>query len=141
MTIQREGAFMAADTQGRLVPAGFEDFEPFLDWALPAENQRQAKRFASDYDELQAMYDVCMAPGSTPGRTRIEEALYYLDQYELGPDGATNHLDAPEEANRLFLITLAFSGVAHSVESYGEVSLGWVVSADRLPATATADVL
>jgi hypothetical protein len=131
---------MTPSTPNRL-PVGFEDFEPFVDWALPLESQRQQKRFTSTYAELQEFYQVCMAHGSTPTRTRIEEALHYLNHYRLGPDGATNHLDAPDEANRLFLISLAFSGVAHSVESYGKVSLDWVVGADRLPASVAADML
>ena len=39
-------------------PAGFEDLEPFADWALPTEKQRYDKRIASSMEELQAFYDV-----------------------------------------------------------------------------------
>lgn len=125
----------------RLLPAGFEDFEPFADWALPLESQRHAKRFDSTTEELRRFYDVAVAPGSTPDRTRIEEVVHYLNRYELGPDGATNHIDAPEEANRLYLISLAIAGVAYSLEAYGEVAPDWVVTPDRMAPTSAADVL
>ena len=125
----------------RLLPAGFEDFEPFVGWALPLESDRHAKRFDSTTEDLKRFYDVAMSPGSTPDRTRIEEVVHHLDRYELGPDGATNHIDAPEEENRLFLISLAIAGVAYSLEAYGEVAPDWVVRPERMGPTAKADVL
>lgn len=39
------------------LPAAFADLEPHLDWALPSEADRYAKRLASSMDELQAFYD------------------------------------------------------------------------------------
>ena len=124
-----------------LLPEGFEDFEPFTDWALPLESQRHAKRFASTPAELQRFYDAAMAPGRTPDRTRIEEVVHHLNRYPLGPGGATNHIDGPEDANRLFLISLAVAGVAYSLEAYGEVAPDWVVRPERMGPTARADVL
>ena len=38
-------------------PAGFEELEPFADWALPTEKARYDKRVACTMDELQAFYD------------------------------------------------------------------------------------
>lgn len=124
-----------------MLPDGFADFEPFVDWALPLESQRHDKRFASTTEELQTFYGVAMAPGSTTDRTRIEDVVHHLNQYNLGPDGATNHLDAPDAVNRLFLVSLAFTGVAYSLEAYGEVAPDWVVTPDRMGPTSSADVL
>lgn len=122
-----------------VLPDGFEDFEPFVGWALPLESQRHAKRFASTTEELQAFYDVAMASGEAAHRTRIEEVVHHLNRYKLGPDGATNRLEAPEDINRLFLVSLAFAGVAYSLEAYGEVAPDWVVTPDRMAPTAAAD--
>lgn len=40
------------------LPSQFSALEPFLDWALPSEADRYAKRLASTMEELQAFYDV-----------------------------------------------------------------------------------
>jgi hypothetical protein len=39
------------------LPAEFADLEPFLDWALPTEPERYARRLASSMADMQAFYD------------------------------------------------------------------------------------
>jgi hypothetical protein len=39
------------------LPAEFADLQPFLDWDLPTEPERYAKRLASTMAEMQAFYD------------------------------------------------------------------------------------
>lgn len=39
------------------LPPRFADLEPLVDWALPSEADRYAKRVSSSMDELQAFYD------------------------------------------------------------------------------------
>jgi hypothetical protein len=58
------------------LPADFAELEPFIDWALPTERQRYAKRLASTMDELQALYDAAFP--------RLEAAMVYLDGFDLG---------------------------------------------------------
>jgi hypothetical protein len=52
------------------LPADFADLEPYLDWALPSEGDRYAKRLASSMDELQAFYDAAFP--------RLEAGADYL---------------------------------------------------------------
>ena len=65
-------------------PGGFADLEPFAEFALPTERERYAKRVECDMARLQAFYDAAFP--------RLEEAIAYLDQYELDalPDDAQN---------------------------------------------------
>ncbi|MER6523788.1 hypothetical protein [Streptomyces sp. NPDC001508] len=39
-------------------PEGFEALDPFVDWAIPTEKARYAKRIGSTMDELDAFYDI-----------------------------------------------------------------------------------
>ena len=68
------------------LPAEFTDLEPFVDWAIPTERARYAKRISSTMEELQAFYDAAFG--------RLEAILEYLDQFELDalPDDATHLL-------------------------------------------------
>ena len=51
-----------------LLPAGFEDLDPFVaDWAKPTRAERYAARLDRPFDELVAFYDA-IAP-------RAEEAI------------------------------------------------------------------
>lgn len=69
-----------------VLPAAFDDLEPFADWCLRTEAERYAKRLASSMDELQAFYDAAFP--------RLEDALSYLDGFDLAalPDDATRLL-------------------------------------------------
>ncbi len=58
------------------LPAGFEDLEKWLDWALPTMAERSARRSASSMDDLQAFYDA-MLP-------RLDAALAYLSGVAVG---------------------------------------------------------
>jgi hypothetical protein len=58
------------------LPAAFADLEPFSDWCLELERERYAKRLSSTMEEMQAFYDAAFP--------RLEAAMEYLDQYELG---------------------------------------------------------
>lgn len=122
-------------SEARAVPEGFEDFGPFVDWALATQDERSHKHYSSDYAEVRSLYDVAMAPGRDPGSEyRMEDALLYLERYPLGPEGATNHLEGPEEANRLFLILLAAAECAYSIEAYGPDKPMGLVAPERFKA-------
>ena len=84
------------------LPDGFEDFAPWLDWALEPERARTAKKTESSMEELRAFYDAMMP--------RMEEIIAYLD----GVPGD----DRPAPAHRLYLITLSLVEVSNLVEIY-----------------------
>jgi hypothetical protein len=90
-----------------LLPAQFHDLEQWLAWSLATEPERSAKRQASTMDDLKAFYHALLA--------RMEEVLPYLDQFSL---------DAlPEDATRLFYLTLSLAEVAPAVEQFGQPSV------------------
>lgn len=73
-----------SDEQGSsILPAQFEDLEPFSTWSLATEAERYGKRMASSMEEVQAFYDA-----SFP---RTEEAISYIDQFDFAalPEDAT----------------------------------------------------
>ena len=57
------------------LPAGFGALEPFLDWMLPTERERYARRLASTMAEMQAFYDAAFP--------LLEPALTHLDKFGL----------------------------------------------------------
>jgi hypothetical protein len=83
-----------------LLPEGFEDLEPFIDWCLPTEAERYAKRLDSTMAELQAFYDAAMP--------RLEDAMAYLDQFPLN--------DLPDEASRLLWLCYSLVNASFPVE-------------------------
>ena len=97
---------MTAETQvavSRRLPAQFKELEAVLEWALPTEEERYAKRIGSSQEELQAFYDVVMP--------RAAEARDYLDQFEL---------DAmPDDAQRLMWLLFSLIVVSYSIEVFG----------------------
>ena len=82
------------------LPAEFADLEPFADWCLATEAERNAKRLASTMDELQAFYDAAFP--------RLEAAMAYLDGFAL---------DAlPDDATRLLWLCYSLVNVSFPVE-------------------------
>jgi hypothetical protein len=83
-----------------MLPTHFSELESFVDWALPTERERYAKRIESTMDELQAFYDVAFP--------RMDEAIAYLDGFAL---------DAlPDDAQRLLWLYCALVTVSFPVE-------------------------
>lgn len=86
------------------LPPEFTDLEPWVaDWALPNEQQRQAKRVGSDLDTVRRFYDA-MLP-------RMPAVFAYLDQIQHG-DVAT----LAEPTRRLYLLGCAFIEASHPIE-------------------------
>ncbi len=97
------------------LPPGFEDLEPFLDWARPTEAERNAKRWAATMEESQRFYDAMLARGAA--------ALEYLGQFELaeiaGPDA------------RLLDMCLALAEVSATIEMYENPQPKYVFPIER----------
>ncbi len=86
------------------LPPRFRDLEPYLEWSLPTERQRSAKRQASTMPEISAFY-AAMLP-------RLEAILSLLAQYR--PDAA------PDEVQHLSDLALALAEIAPAVENFGQ---------------------
>ena len=113
-----------------LLPAGFEAFEPFLDWALPRQTERSDKKIRSTYEEIKALYDFGMRDD------HLATALRHCDQFPLS--------DLPPDTARLFQITLSIAEVRPNVELYGQVRSPLACDAalpSRLPPTPDYDRL
>jgi hypothetical protein len=88
-----------------LLPEQFAALEPFAsEWCLPSEPERYEKRLAASMDELQSFYDAFFP--------RIEEAMVYCDQYELG--------QLPEDVLNLMHLIYSLVAVSFSVEVFGQ---------------------
>jgi len=90
-----------------LLPARFCDLEPWVAWSLATEQERSRKRLASTMQDIKAFYDAMLA--------RMEEVLPYLDQFPVEA--------LPEDATRLFYLTLSLAEVAPAVEQFGQPSV------------------
>ncbi len=90
-----------------LLPEAFRDLEQWLAWSLATEQERSDKRQASTMTEIKAFYDVML--------TRTEAILSYLEQFPLEK--------MPEDAQRLFYLTLSLAEVAPAVELFDQPSV------------------
>lgn len=85
-----------------LLPAEFQDLEPYIDWALPSIGQRRAKRLGSSMAAIDAFYQA-MLP-------RMEALATYLNRFSLA------ELDAAQQ--RLLNLAFSFMAVAPAVEIF-----------------------
>jgi hypothetical protein len=90
-----------SDEQGSsILPAQFEDLEPFSTWSLATEAKRYGKRMASSMEEVQAFYDAAFP--------RTEEAISYIDQFDFAA--------LPEDATRLLWLYYSLMTASFPVE-------------------------
>lgn len=106
------------------LPEGFEDLQPFISWSIGTESGRVAKRMASEYSDLVALYEAMMP-------NRILEVLQYLDQFPL------DNLDVPQR--NLLWLALSLAEVNMAVEVYQCVWQDDVVLPTRMPPAAFSD--
>lgn len=98
------------------LPAGFQDLEVFVSaWSLPTERERNRQRLSSSMSEIQALYDALLP--------RMDEIFNYLNQFPLN--------EMPEDAKRLFNLSLALAEVAPAVEFYKQPEVVDGFPADR----------
>jgi len=90
-------------TTTALLPAGFEELEPFVaDWAKPTRAERYATRLSKSIDELVEFYDAIAL--------RAEEAIAYLDALELD--------SLPDDATRLMQLLYSMILVSYAVNIF-----------------------
>ncbi|MGA7420739.1 MAG: hypothetical protein WBW80_22325 [Acidimicrobiales bacterium] len=91
---------MSNDQGTSILPAQFEELEPFSSWSLAREAERYGKRLASSMEEVQAFYDAAFP--------RTEEAISYIDQFDFAA--------LPEDATRLLWLYYSLTTVSFPVE-------------------------
>lgn len=89
------------------LPEQFKDLEQWMAWSLETEGERSDHRQASAMEDITAFYEAMLA--------RTEEVLSYLEQFNLE--------DLPDDARRLFYLTLSLAEVAPAVEQFGQPSV------------------
>lgn len=94
----------APSPNAALLPAGFEDLLPFVDyWAGDTTEQRMNARAGASMETIRAFYD-----GMTG---RAEAALQYVERFPLQ--------QLPDDAARLFKLVLALGQAHIAVEIHG----------------------
>ena len=89
------------------LPEQFRDLEQWMAWSLETEGERSDHRQASAMEDITAFYEAMLA--------RMEEVLSYLEQFSLD--------ELPDDAKRLFYLTLSLAEVAPAVEQFGQPSV------------------
>ncbi len=89
------------------LPEQFRDLEPWVAWSLETEGERSDRRQASAMEDISAFYEAMLA--------RMDEVLSYLEQFKLD--------ELPDDARRLFYLTLSLAEVAPAVEQFGQPSV------------------
>jgi hypothetical protein len=86
-----------------MLPENFADLETLArTWSLATETERNRARLASSMDEISSFAETLLA--------RLDPIFAYLDQYPVE--------SLPEEAKRLFYLTLSLAEVAPALETY-----------------------
>ena len=83
-------------------PARFSDLEPFTEWALPRETERNRKRLDSSMPEMQRVYDAIIP--------RMDAIIAYLNDFELAT--------LPEPERNLLNLTFSLADISFAIEVY-----------------------
>lgn len=89
------------------LPEQFRDLEQWMAWSLETEGERSDQRQASAMADITAFYEAMLA--------RMDDVLPYLEQFSLD--------ELPDDAKRLFYLTLSLAEVAPAVEQFGQPSV------------------
>ena len=92
-------------TANCVLPVGFEDLEPFVEyWVRDSNDERWKQRSKAPMDDIRRFYDLMLA--------RAEDAITHLDAFPLER--------MPADAERLFKLLLALAHAAMAVEMHGQ---------------------
>lgn len=99
------------------LPDAFQDLDPLVTggWALPTERERNSKRYASTMEELQEVYDAILP--------RLDDMIAYLNSLPID--------DMPEDAKRLFYLTLTLAEISLAVERFKQPTVPNGFDTDR----------
>jgi hypothetical protein len=98
-----------------VLPAGFEDLAPLLDWNLPSMDDRRDRRVGSTMEEIDAFYQALLP--------RMDDVLDHLAGVEM-----TDDMDPGSAV--LLNLSLALCEIAPAVEQFFEpvISYGYDVT-------------
>ena len=97
------------------LPKPFQDLNEYLDWSLPTERERMAKRESTPMPEIIEFHGTMIE--------RLEEIVGYLNQYA--------YADMPEDAQCLCNMALSLVEVCNLVELWKNPDLLNAVGSDR----------
>ena len=100
------------------LPEPFRDLETYIEWSLPTERERIAKRIAMPMDKTIEFHDVMLG--------RLEAIVQYLNQYRYD--------EMPAEGQRLCDMALAHVEIAPLVEMYKDPANLYMMDAERFVA-------
>lgn len=100
------------------LPEPFRDLEPYMDWSLPTESERIARKTKTPMEEIIDFHGVLSK--------RLEEIVEYLNQYSYG--------EMPPDAQSLCDMALSLVEVSMLVEMYKNPDNLNMVDADRFVA-------
>jgi len=86
-----------------ILPPAFAGLAPYLDWALPTEQERHFRRVGATLPEIRAFYDAVMP--------QIHAIAAHLDTF---PGADPDALPPPERS--LYNLALAFMEASHPVD-------------------------
>jgi len=89
------------------LPKPFKDLEKYLDWSLPTERERSAKRQASDIGVLTEFYEA-MLP-------RMDDVLGFLSEHPLD--------NIPDDVERLLNLTFSLAEIAPAIENFDQANV------------------
>ncbi len=85
-----------------LLPPAFAALAPFIDWAIPRERQRKARRIASSVEEINAFHAAMS--------THLEDIIQYCNKFPYD--------SLPPDARRLADMCLSLIEICNLVELY-----------------------
>ena len=100
---------------GSQLPEAFHDLERFIDWSLPSERERIAKRLATPMEEIIEFHGIISL--------RLEEIINYLNQYP--------YAQMPEDCQRLCDMALSLVEICNLVEMYKNPAVLNMIEAER----------
>lgn len=83
------------------LPDGFAELEPFIEWALPTETQRNQRRISSKQAQIKEFAETILP--------RAEDITKLVDSHAE---------PLPEPVEKLFLMLLSLAEVAPAIQSY-----------------------
>jgi hypothetical protein len=105
-----------------MLPEGFQDLLPYVDWAKPTELERNSKRWSATLEESRRFYDAMIDRGAA--------ALEYLGRVPL------DEIHGPDRT--LLDMCLALAECSATIEMYGEPQPKYVFPIARFRPTHDA---
>lgn len=101
-----------------MLPAQFAPLEPFSDWCLATETERNTRRLSMPMEQIQSFADAILP--------QVDAIVAYLDRQPL--------LNMAEDDKPLFHMLLSLAEIAPAIESYHQPEVIDGYESRRFPA-------